>query len=429
MRNLYDEVWESGSIDTSTGENTVNANIIRTKNYIPVKPNTTYYMEYTGSGSLSSNGCYYGADQSYINYMGNTINKSFTTPANCYFIRFYLSSSYGTTYNNDIKLYSPQELRGLFKLNGNSLYCDGDILEGNKVTRKWVVLPSSTTISWSSSAVNDGGYIRFVYTVSPAKKYGVENVICNLLANKGSLVQQTDTAEWISGYASGGGLYVMIKASNLSGDMTTETGRRTAFNDYRASTGMTFYYEVATATTETTEEYISLQKSFPNGTETYIDTRDVPIPVGHITDYHRDGQPFLNDLGDYADWNGTNVALKEMVGGTLRNLLSVKSNLAFDNTAWIDLGTITDWGKSTVDGHTRFSSETLHPLVKWAGDIVCTKYPQSDTHTASYTADKVVATSGSSSSNARTWIWDDSYSDVASFKASLKGVILAYEKA
>ena len=44
-------------------------------------------------------------------------------------------------------------------------------------------------------------------------------------------------------------------------------------------------YELATSTTETADPYQIPQILDPNGTEAYIDTRDVPIPVGHETFY------------------------------------------------------------------------------------------------------------------------------------------------
>lgn len=44
-------------------------------------------------------------------------------------------------------------------------------------------------------------------------------------------------------------------------------------------------YKLTTATTETADPYTNPQVCYPNGTEEYIDTRDVPIPVGHNTKY------------------------------------------------------------------------------------------------------------------------------------------------
>lgn len=43
-KNLFDGEWESGAINTSTGEKQANSSSIRTVNYIPVQPNATCYF-------------------------------------------------------------------------------------------------------------------------------------------------------------------------------------------------------------------------------------------------------------------------------------------------------------------------------------------------------------------------------------------------
>ena len=42
--NKWDEQWELGSIDSTTGENSATTDRIRSQNYIPVSPSTTYYL-------------------------------------------------------------------------------------------------------------------------------------------------------------------------------------------------------------------------------------------------------------------------------------------------------------------------------------------------------------------------------------------------
>ena len=100
--NVWDEEWELGTINDTTGQTSPSNNNIRTKNYIPVRPNTTYY-KYIGndkSGAIF----YYDKDENFIlrDSSGNSGSRPFTTPNNCYFVKLALYSSYGTTYNNDI---------------------------------------------------------------------------------------------------------------------------------------------------------------------------------------------------------------------------------------------------------------------------------------------------------------------------------------
>lgn len=105
--NIWDEQWELGSLDADTGEETSSTAIIRTKNYIQVRPNTTYYC-YTGKiiGQGSASIPIYCYDKN-KNYLGSSArisvnNTTFTTASNCYFIKWRTGSEYGTTYLNDI---------------------------------------------------------------------------------------------------------------------------------------------------------------------------------------------------------------------------------------------------------------------------------------------------------------------------------------
>ena len=99
--NQWDEEWEVGSIDSTTGQNTTASNLIRAKNYIPVFPDTAYFMKTPVSAIVY----YYDTNK---NFIGSGLSGSdlsayrFTTPSNCRFIRFRTSVGYGNTYNHDI---------------------------------------------------------------------------------------------------------------------------------------------------------------------------------------------------------------------------------------------------------------------------------------------------------------------------------------
>ena len=101
--NVWDEAWEVGAINIVNGENVANSNFIRSTNYISVKPSTIYYK----CAPQNILQLYYGADKSYISYGSWGKNGTFTTPANCYYVRFYVAQEYGTTYNNDIAINYP----------------------------------------------------------------------------------------------------------------------------------------------------------------------------------------------------------------------------------------------------------------------------------------------------------------------------------
>lgn len=104
--NQWDEEWEVGSIDSTTGEKITDSTKIRTKNPIPIFPETEYYGK-AGWETFSFLMRFYDANMNYIgnvNYSGNAIfpNSVFKTPTNAAYMMFACPSVYGTTYNHDI---------------------------------------------------------------------------------------------------------------------------------------------------------------------------------------------------------------------------------------------------------------------------------------------------------------------------------------
>lgn len=115
--NQWDEEWETGVFNTTTGANLSNQNQIRAKNRIPVLPNTEYYINtpknawvilFDADGNVVPNGqpSTYSKDGNSFacgGYTGSyTFLNKFTTPSNARYMRFYCVASYGGTYNNDI---------------------------------------------------------------------------------------------------------------------------------------------------------------------------------------------------------------------------------------------------------------------------------------------------------------------------------------
>jgi hypothetical protein len=110
--NVWHEEWEAGSIDSSTGENMATAGIIRTKNYIPVLPDTKYFAHFGNYPDGNVKTRFYDSSKNYIGYMqkSNTAvapNNPFVIPTNAYYLRFQFANTYGTTYNNDISINYP----------------------------------------------------------------------------------------------------------------------------------------------------------------------------------------------------------------------------------------------------------------------------------------------------------------------------------
>ena len=105
--NQWDEEWELGTISKDTGANDTSNIHICSKHYIKCNSNYDYYFN-TPIGIYLR--CY-DEDKNYIGvpelnndgYVGpNNLVNNTDLPLNTKYIRFWLSSPYGTTYNNDI---------------------------------------------------------------------------------------------------------------------------------------------------------------------------------------------------------------------------------------------------------------------------------------------------------------------------------------
>lgn len=107
--NWWDEEWELG-IWNASGEKVANNNAIRSKNYIALKPNQTYFVY--GDWSLYSNGLIFrifDAEKSFKRtFVASSINSTLTLASDeCYVIICTAVSNNVTTYNNNIAINYP----------------------------------------------------------------------------------------------------------------------------------------------------------------------------------------------------------------------------------------------------------------------------------------------------------------------------------
>lgn len=123
--NLFDEVMESGIIQydmnsANFGQNIAFSSNIRSKNYIEVSTGKTLYFKGANASMNAIVFCYDGnknpivvGSTGYITIAGT---PTFDPPLNCKYIRFYMTTGYGTTYNHDICInYSNDSLNGTYK--------------------------------------------------------------------------------------------------------------------------------------------------------------------------------------------------------------------------------------------------------------------------------------------------------------------------
>lgn len=106
-RNLFDEKMELGLMNYNVnsenfGENIASQNQLRASNYIPVEPNTQYFLR-----SDKAIAFIYDAKRKPIKIGSNgflSMGRLFTTPSNARYLKFYLTKEYGIIYNSDLIL-------------------------------------------------------------------------------------------------------------------------------------------------------------------------------------------------------------------------------------------------------------------------------------------------------------------------------------
>ncbi len=258
--NQWDEETEPGYIDVGNGAEISDSNKIRMKNYMPVLPNTTYYKKTgtnTNGGAQAFWNVYYDENKNYISY-GNSGAGTFTTPANCHYIRCGFETSYGTTYKNDI------------------------------------------CINLSDTSRN-GTYEAY-------KKYSYP--LDSSLTLRGILKKDSNNALYFDGdtYAADGTVTRRYGVrAYQSGDATGDT---------MITDGTNTVYKLSSATTETADPYQQTQICDPDGTEAFVTTGIVP--VGHVTEYPHDLKGKVEQLYGIPKpptANGT-YALKATVSGS-----------------------------------------------------------------------------------------------------------------
>ena len=284
--NQWDEEWEAGSLGTD-GADASSTSRFRSKNYIPILPNTTYYLKSTDTVGFR----WYDSDKVFISTYAPTINSTFVTPANAKYLRFVDTTK--ATYNHDIcinisdpakngtyepykvntySLDSSLELRGVFKLDSNNnLYADGDIYppSGNVENRYDVVDLGTLSYTYNESSLIG---VPCFYATIPGIEKGSSNNICaeyvnklqrvNIDGNKQMAIENTNDAN-----------YIVFRNDSYTDAAAFKT----------AMSGVYLLYEKATPTTSTALPYHNPQELSEYGTEEFITTGI--IPVGHNTKY------------------------------------------------------------------------------------------------------------------------------------------------
>jgi len=279
--NQWDEEWELGWIDAN-GANREGTDIIRSKNFIPVLPNTKYFINYPALGTVN----YYDADknclgQSDINGLVDVPIGGATriTHNNCYFIRIWVRNQ--TIYKNNICInisnefkngtYEPYaghsypldptlELRGIPVLKNGDLKFNGDVYHPNGVVERRYGIVDLGALSWSYNSAQ-----QFFATYVSDMSLTTEK----LIVNGYTYVNNKGWALLANGEFGKVGNQNQIRFHN---DAYTDT---TAFKS--AMSGVYLVYELAAPTTEQAKPYNAYQKVSTEGIEFYETSSLIPI--------------------------------------------------------------------------------------------------------------------------------------------------------
>lgn len=174
---------------------------------------------------------------------------------------------------------SDLELRGIPKLTSGNLYYDGDTYESNgKVTRRYgiVIIDGSTAVA---SSYNNSGNTAIVvqYTASGIKQPSDGLTTPLWLINSYGLEIETPNRQYANNFDC---ISVPHNTANRITLAFKDVTTVEAVKQKLTAKPLTIVYELATSTTETADAFTSPQTAYPYGTESFTDTRAVPIPVG-----------------------------------------------------------------------------------------------------------------------------------------------------
>ena len=128
--NIWDEVWERGSLDSVTGENVEDNSRIRSKNYIKISPSFIYYIKSSTIVGIR----FYDKDMVFLgsSYNLTRSNQTFNVPAIARYMRFTVTST--NIYNHDICINISSDRNGEYEPYKSTTY---DLIGSHLVKRNY----------------------------------------------------------------------------------------------------------------------------------------------------------------------------------------------------------------------------------------------------------------------------------------------------
>lgn len=273
--NQWDEEWE---VYAGTR--------IKSKNPIPVFPSTTYYLEIPSPDVANVD--LYDVNLNFISTMYNVGNSTFTTPANCRYLLFYVLATYGNVYKNDICINLSDTARnGEYEaywsstLNlplisvasgGSAVFADGmkgiggvyDELTSSKAVKRIGIVNLGNLTDWEVYSNDTTGH-TFRATLTGAKAVPNESTVANIKAAIYTTRQFNWPSDWMN-YDK-----VVCQTTAAKNLLIRDTAYSNAATFKTAMNGVYLYYELATPVEYTLDSEINLNYRVDNlGTEAEV---------------------------------------------------------------------------------------------------------------------------------------------------------------
>lgn len=306
--NLWDEEWEAGGINHSTGQDTSVANVIRSKNYIPCKPNDIIYVKSTSYIH------YYDVNKIYLSYVADAQGE-YVVPSNAYYIRFNTVSTYGSAYNNDICI-------NISKTEGTPK--NGDYVPYKRVVTELdlddihVKSPNIWDEEWKLGFINSNGQDAPATTTFRSKNFIPIN------GNDSYYMKQNYGYVYIFQYDVNKN-YIRMTSRSGSGPITIGSD----------ASYIKFYFEPNGSTTLTYNNDININKSdtafngryFPHGVITFNGLKSAGSVYDEISS---DGRRLIRRIGDVdlgtLSWQYYNESGHDMMSVVLSGSKSASNN-------------------------------------------------------------------------------------------------------
>lgn len=286
--------------------------------YIPVIGGTSYYWTQTASASVARYWWWFDENKVPISGDNTRLAAVRVAPSNACYLRVSVSSDYWDEFNVNIhgdrdgeyepyrkRTYpiEPKVLRGILKLDSaNRLYFDGDIYRHDGSGEQRYYEADLGSLNWVAST-------NFFYAILPKDaKVNTYNIANTAGYQRCIQPNGSDIANGTTDKAIG------VASTGVGGAKNRVYVRDTTYTDANAfktaMSGKYLLFDLDVPEPFTAEPFQSPMVVDPLGTEEFVDygvaegTRDVAVPVGHVTEYPADLRGKVEHLPSLASADG-----------------------------------------------------------------------------------------------------------------------------